>query len=80
MKLPHPFYATKIGESTQSWEIELNPNLSNYSCSLQYDDAGNANITITSKHNGEVMLDFCLDNGEINIMSDDFIKMTEEGN
>lgn len=46
--------------------VELSPVLANYSCTLQYDVMGNANVTIRDKSDGTVMLDYCLDDGTTN--------------
>lgn len=68
--LPEVFYTHRFktkGESDEVW-VELSPMLADYNCIMQYDSAGNANVTIKRKSDNMVMLDMSLDNGEINVM------------
>lgn len=53
------------GEEYRNYLITLAPVLSEYTATLDYDEAGNANVTIKHK-NGDTILDMSLDNGEIN--------------
>lgn len=65
--MKHPFYIRDNGNEPESKVVKLAPKLSWYTARLEYDDAGNANVVIRHKDNG-VVLDFCLDNGDINEM------------
>lgn len=52
-------------------EVTLKPKLADYSARLEYDEFGNANITIEHNVRG-VVLDMSLDNGEINEIEEGF--------
>lgn len=61
-------------EGERSYTVALSPQLADLRADLQYDGAGNANLTITNKVHDCIMLDISLDNGEINDIEPDFFK------
>lgn len=62
------------GDDDMNYLITLAPDLSDYTATLDYDQAGNANVTIRRKHkDGDItILDMSLDNGEINVAEEQF--------
>lgn len=70
-----------IKDPTKVWSVQnyddgfsvvtLQPKLAEYKAILEYDDRGNANITIEHEVRG-VVLDMSLDNGEINEIEEGF--------
>ncbi len=67
MNLPRPFIDESwAGDDGQNYLITLAPKLSDYHARLDYDQAGNANVTIVRNSDNMTVLDMSLDNGEIN--------------
>ncbi len=70
--LEHPFKVrVEKREDGNNTEIELAPALSRYRAILQYDDRGNATVTILDRDTERVFLDMSLDSGEVFDYSDD---------
>ena len=73
MNLTAPFVDDSWeGEEDMNYLITLTPKLADYYATLDYDQAGNANVTIIRKIDGVRILDMSLDNGEINQMDKEF--------
>lgn len=68
MKLPKVFtteeWLNDVGD--KGYLVTLQPQLADYRATLDYDGAGNANITIVRKSDDVTILDMSLDNGEVN--------------
>lgn len=67
MNLPKPFInETWVGDGGENYLITLAPKIADYHAILDYDQAGNANVTIVRNSDHVTVLDMSLDNGEIN--------------
>lgn len=75
MKLPRPFDVHTVkSEEGMSYSVTLSPLLANYKAILDYDERGNANITIQERGTDKVVLDMSLDTGEINEINEEMFK------
>lgn len=74
MNLPKVFKLEKWLNDVkdEGYLVTLEPQLSDYRATLDYDGAGNANVTIVHKKSTITILDMSLDNGEINELDTEF--------
>jgi hypothetical protein len=71
--MEHPFYETieerpgmEYEPGDKNYVVALKPELAHYHAELQYDEGGNATVTIWPKDDPEnPILNFSLDNGEV---------------
>lgn len=64
MKLPEVFKTEQYTETDEiGYSVTLAPKLADYQAVIEYDQSGNATVTI--KNGNNVILDFSLDDGTI---------------
>lgn len=74
VKLPEVFNVESFKSDADDigYRVTLQPQLADYVGIIEYDGAGNANLTIVRKSDKVTILDTSLDSGEINQLDTDY--------